>query len=72
MMEGQIWSKLNLRDIIYIRLSRIRTARGLVFIIKSLRMRRSLVKLSGFVKTVTKMVTGCLGMMQVSIFALCH
>ena len=28
--------------------------------VKSLRMRRSLVKLSGLVKTVTKMVTGCL------------
>ena len=32
-------------------------------IIKSLRMRRSLVKLSGLVKAVTKMVTGCKRMM---------
>ena len=32
----------------------------------SLRMRRSLVKLSGFVKTVTKMVIGCLRTMKVA------
>ena len=36
----------------------------------SLRMRRSLVKMLDLVKTVTKMVTGCLRMMKVAIVAL--
>ena len=31
-----------------------------LFIIKALRMRRSLVKLSGLMESVTKVVTGCL------------
>ena len=41
-----------------------------LFIVKSLRMIRSLVKFSGLVKAVTKMVTGCLRAMIVAIFAL--
>ena len=38
---------------------------------KSLRMRRSSVKMLGLKKTVTKMVTGCLRAMKFAICALC-
>ena len=38
------------------------------FVVKDLRMRRSLVNLSELVKSVTKMVTGCLSMTKVDIF----
>ena len=39
-----------------------------LFIIKRLRMKRSLVKLSGLVKALTKMGTGCIQMIKVVIF----
>ena len=42
----------------------------LQFIIKGLRMRRSLVQLSALVNTVTKMVTECLRTMKVGTLAL--
>ena len=39
-----------------------------LFIIKSYGIRKSLVKLSGLVKAITKMVKWCLGMIKVTIF----
>ena len=44
--------------------------RRICLLSKSLRIRRSLVKLSGLVKAVTKMVTGCLRTMKVAKFVL--
>ena len=41
-----------------------------LFMIKELRMRRSLVKLSGSVKSVTKMLTGFLRTTKVAIFVI--
>ena len=41
-------------------------------IVKDLRMRRSLVKLLGVVKAVTKMVTRCLRMTIVAMFVVCN
>ena len=42
-----------------------------LYTINGLRMRRSLAKLSGWMKSVTKIVTGCLRTTTVGILALC-